>query len=34
MPSPDDPQAEPTIAKAIKGGFDLLDAKCNRCDRV
>jgi hypothetical protein len=24
MPSPGDPQAEPTIAKAINGGFDLL----------
>jgi hypothetical protein len=34
MPSPGDPQAEPTIAKAINGGFDLLEAKCNRCDRV
>jgi hypothetical protein len=34
MPSPNDPQAEPTIAKAINGGFDLLEAQCNRCDRV
>jgi len=34
MPSPGDPQAEPTIAKAINGGFDLLEAECNRCDRV
>jgi hypothetical protein len=34
MPSPGDPQAEPAIAKAINGGFDLLEAKCNRCDRV
>jgi hypothetical protein len=34
MPSPGDPQAEPTIAKAINGGYDLLEAKCNRCDRV
>jgi hypothetical protein len=34
MPSPGDPRAEPTIAKAIHGGFDLLEAKCNRCDRV
>jgi hypothetical protein len=25
-------QAEPTIAKAINGGFDLLEAKCSRCD--
>jgi hypothetical protein len=32
MPSPGDPKAEPTIGKAINGGFDL--AKCNRCDRV
>lgn len=29
-----DPQAEPTIGKAINGGFDLLEAKCNRCGRV
>jgi hypothetical protein len=34
MPSPGDPQAEPTIGKAINGGFDLLEAKCNRCDGV
>jgi hypothetical protein len=34
MPSPGDPQAEPTAGKAINGGFDLLEAKCNRCDRV
>lgn len=26
MPSPGDPQAEPTIAKAINGGFHLLEA--------
>jgi hypothetical protein len=34
MPSPGDPQAEPTIGKAIDGGYDLPEAKCNRCDRV
>src|SRR5204862_4893253 len=34
MPPPGEPQAEPTIAKAINGGYDLLEAKCNRCDRV
>lgn len=34
MPSPGDPQAEPTIGKAINGGYDLLEAKCNRCDPV
>jgi hypothetical protein len=34
MPSPGEPQAEPTIAKAINGGYDFLEAKCNRCDRV
>jgi hypothetical protein len=34
MPSPGDPQAEPTIGKAINGGFDLIEAKCNRCDRI
>jgi hypothetical protein len=34
MPSPGDPQVEPMIGKAINGGYDLLEAKCNRCDRV
>jgi hypothetical protein len=34
MLSPGDPQPEPTIGKALNGGFDLLEAKCNRCDRV
>lgn len=34
MPSPGEPQAEPTIAKAINGGFDQLEARCNPCDRV
>ena len=34
MPSPGEPQAEPTIGNAINGGYDLLEAKCNRCDRV
>ena len=34
MPWPGEPQAEPTIGKAINGGFDLLEAKCNYCDRV
>jgi hypothetical protein len=34
MPSPGEPQAQPTIGKAINGGYDLLEAKCNRCDRV
>jgi hypothetical protein len=34
MPSPGDPQAEPTIGKAINGGYDLLEAQCKRCDRV
>jgi hypothetical protein len=29
-----DAQAEPTIGKAINGGYDLLEAKCNKCDRV
>jgi hypothetical protein len=33
MPSPR-PQAEPTIGKAINGGYDLLEAKCNWCDLV
>ena len=34
MPSPGDPQAEPTIGKAINAGYDLLEAKCNRCGRL
>jgi hypothetical protein len=34
MPSPGEPQAEPTIGKAINGGYDLLEAKCHRYDRV
>jgi hypothetical protein len=39
MPSPGDAQAEPTIGKAINGGFDLLEAKSdlsryNRGDMV
>jgi hypothetical protein len=34
MPSPGEPQANPTIGKAISGGYDLLEAQCNRCDRV
>ena len=34
MQSPGEPQAEPTIGKAINGGYDLLEAKCNRCDGV
>jgi hypothetical protein len=32
MPSPGEPQAAPTIATAINGGYDFLEAKCNRCD--
>jgi hypothetical protein len=27
-------QAEPTIGKAIDGGYDLLEAKWNKCGRV
>jgi hypothetical protein len=34
MPSPGNPIAEPTIAKALNAGFDLLEVKCNRCRRV
>ena len=34
MPWPGEPQAEPTIGKAINSGYDLLEAKCNRCERV
>lgn len=34
MPSPGEAQANPTIAKALNAGYDLLEAKCNRCRRV
>jgi hypothetical protein len=34
MPAPGESQADPTIGKAINRGYDLLEAKCNRCDRV
>lgn len=34
MPSPGDPQAEPTIGNAVNGGYDLLEAHCNHCGRV
>jgi hypothetical protein len=30
----DEQQANPTIGKAINGGYDLLEAKCSRCRRV
>jgi hypothetical protein len=32
--APGELQAEPTIGKAMNGGYDLLKAKCNRCRRV
>jgi hypothetical protein len=34
MPSPGEPQADPTIGKAVNGGYDLLEAQCHRCGRV
>ena len=34
MPSPCEPQANPTISKALNAGYDLLEAKCNRCRRI
>lgn len=34
MPSPDEPQANPTIAKALNAGYDFLEARCNRCRRI
>src|ERR1700704_973695 len=34
MPSPGEPQAEPTIGRASNAGCDLLEVKCNRCRRV
>jgi hypothetical protein len=33
-PAPGEAQADPTIGKAINGGYRLLEAKCNRCRRV
>src|ERR1700755_2940644 len=30
----DETNANPTIGKAINGGYDLLEAKCNRCRQV
>src|ERR1700754_2700663 len=33
-PAPGEVKAEPMIGKAINGGYDLLEAKCNKCDRV
>lgn len=34
MPSPNELQANPTIAKALNAGYDLLEAKCNHCRRI
>ena len=34
MPSPGESQANPTIRKALNAGYDLLEAKCNRCKRI
>ena len=34
MPAPGEPQANPTLAMALNAGFDLLEAKCNRCRRI
>lgn len=34
MPSPGEPQANPTIGKALNAGYDLIEAKCNRCRRI
>lgn len=33
-PTIDDQQANPTIGKAINGGYDLLEAKCKPCRRL
>jgi hypothetical protein len=33
-PAPGELQAEPTISKAINGGYDPLEAKCNLYRRV
>jgi hypothetical protein len=34
MPSPGEAQANPTIAKALNAGYDLLEVKCIHCRRV
>ncbi|MCP3402109.1 MULTISPECIES: hypothetical protein [unclassified Bradyrhizobium] len=34
MPSPGEPQANPTIGKALNAGYDPVEAKCNRCRRI
>jgi hypothetical protein len=34
MPSPGERQAEPTIGMALNGSYDLLEVKCNACQRV
>jgi hypothetical protein len=34
MPHGSEPVAEPTIAKALNAGYDLLEVKCNRCRAV
>ena len=33
MPSPGEPQAEPTIGKALNAGYVLLEVKCSLGDR-
>jgi hypothetical protein len=34
MPSPGEPQANPTNRQALNAGYDLVEAKCNRCRRI
>jgi hypothetical protein len=34
MPSPGEPQANPTIGMALNADYDLLEVKCNACQRV
>jgi hypothetical protein len=34
MPSSGERQAQPTIGMALNGGYDLLEVKCNACQRV
>lgn len=33
MPSQGEPQANPTIGMALSAGYDLLEVRCNRCQR-
>ena len=34
MPSPGETQADPTIGMALNCDYDLLEVRCNRCERI